>query len=186
MQNHSKGIGMGNKKKQLSDEALLIAYRIREARVKKYATVTDAAAAFPAERMLWGNWEKARVKPQKATMEKLASFLGVSVGYFSGEPDNWEEEKAKFLAELTNRTRAKTKKEYYSSFKASLPPVSNTQQNAGKKLDDIEPLAVFLQITRLITDAQTNLHDGKISQEAYDMHMRTIADMVKVSMLARK
>ncbi len=29
-----------------------------------------------------------RAKPQKATMEKLASFLDVSVGYFSGEPDN--------------------------------------------------------------------------------------------------
>ncbi len=96
---------MGKKKKQLSDEALVIAYRIREARARKFKTIKDAAEALPVEKTLWSHWENARVKPQKMTTEKIAALLGVSIDSFYQEPDDWEAEKSRFLTELTSRTR---------------------------------------------------------------------------------
>ncbi len=41
---------MGRKQKRLSEEALILAYRIREARLKKYKTVKEAAELFPVEK----------------------------------------------------------------------------------------------------------------------------------------
>ncbi|MDR1744513.1 MAG: helix-turn-helix domain-containing protein [Planctomycetota bacterium] len=169
---------MGRKKKELSDEALVIAYRIKEARTQKYKTVREAAELFAVERTLWGHWEAARVRPQKSTLEKLAAFFGVSVEHFFAKPENWEQEKTLFLAKLTDRTKAR--KDYYNSFTES-----QAQKNpASREAED--PLAVFLQITRLISDAKSNVIDGKVSQETYDTHMRMIAEMAKVSLFGRK
>ena len=176
---------MGKRKKQLSDESLVMAYRIREARAKKYKTIKDAAQSLPVEKTLWSHWESARVRPQKSTMEKIAALLGVPVESFSRKPENWENEKGHFLAELTNRTRVK--KDYYKEYSSSLPNAEGESlPKAGEKPGNPDPLSVFLQITRLITDAQTNVLEGRIPQEAYNTHMRMIADMVKISLLARK
>jgi transcriptional regulator with XRE-family HTH domain len=170
---------MGRKKKELSDEALIIAYRIKEARTQKYKTAKEAAALFPVENTLWGYWEAARVRPQPSTLEKLASFLGVPVEQFSRKPENWEQEKTLFLDKLTNRARAK-KKDYYDSFTTS----QASKNLASQETED--PLTIFFQITKLISDAKGNVTDGKISQEAYDTHMRMIAEMAKISLFARK
>ena len=171
---------MGRKTKQVSDKDLIIAYRIREARTKKYRTVTEAAELFPVDRGLWGNWEAARIRPQQRTIEKLASFLGVPAGRFSEEPENWKTEKALFLDRLTDRS--KTRQDYYELFDTPQPQ-SQESQKAADPADD--PLAVFLQITQLISDAKGNVTNGKISQETYDTHMRMISEMAKISLFGR-
>ncbi len=178
---------MGKKKKQLSDEALVIAYRIREARAQKFKTIKDAAETLPVEKTLWSHWENARVKPQKMTMEKIAALLGVSIDFFYKEPDDWEAEKSRFLTELTSRTRVK--KDYYKALSASLPSAvgdAQTPSKAEARPTMVDALGVFLEITKLITDAQKKVIDGEIAQETYDMHMRMIADMIKVSLFMRK
>lgn len=178
---------MGRKRKQLSDEALVVAYRIREARSNKFNTIKDAAESLPVEKTLWGNWENASAEPQKATMERIAALLGVSVEYFYEKPENWEAVKPQFIADLITRTRVK--KEYYESFNATLREASTesrTPPKAKPAPNDSDFLEVFFQMTKLITDAQTKVIEGKIAQETYDTHMQTIADMIKVSLFMRK
>ena len=178
---------MGNKKKQLSDETLITAYRIREARAEKYRTIREAAEALPAQKTLWSHWENARVRPNRATMEKLAAFFGVSVDFFHRKPENWEVERRRFLAELTSRTSVK--REYYDNFKATLWNAHDDGQTptaVGSKPGGADALNIFLQITRLISDAQTKVMQGEIEQEAYYAHMQMIADMVKVILFTRK
>ena len=179
---------MGKPKKRLSEETLVIAYRIREARSRKFKTIKDAADALPVQKTLWSHWENAFVRPQDATLEKIAELLDAPVSFFHSKPENWEAEKRLFLTELIGRTRVK--KEYYNSFKTSL---QNAPQDDSQIPPEIEnkpkggdALGIFLQITGLIADAQNRVAQGEIDQETYKTHMRMITDMVKVSLFMMK
>ncbi len=172
---------MGRKQKRLSEEALILAYRIREARLKKYKTVKEAAELFPVEKTLWGFWETARVTPQERTMEKLSAFLDVSIDFLHQKPENWNVERKRFLAELIRRIKGF--KDYY---KGALPDADDGESPQRDTSDNATPLAIFLQITRLITDAQADVYAGKISRESYETHMRMIADMAKLSLYMMK
>lgn len=180
---------MARKKKVLTEDALLVAYKLREARVQKFETINEAAVSFKVEKSLWRQWENAFVAPQKSMSKKVAEHLGVSLPYFYEKPDDWDTVKVEFLQELIGRT--KVNKEYYlslyQSFKKSAHIPSNAEQTApatGNKQSDAELLGIFLQITRLITDARNKAHE--VDRETYDMHMRTIADMAKLSLLTEK
>ncbi len=177
---------MGKPKKRLSEETLIIAYRLREARAKKFKTVKEAADALPAQKTLWSHWENAFVRPQDATIEKLAELLGVPIDFFRRKPEDWEAEKRRFLTELIGRTRVK--KDYYNAFKASLRNVRDDGQTpeSESKPKETDALGVFLQITGLIADAQNRVARGEINRETYQTHMRMIADMVKVSLFMEK
>ena len=180
---------MGNKKKQLSDDTLIVAYRLREARSKKFRTIREAAESFPAMKTLWSHWENAYVRPNGATIEKLADFFGVPVDFFRQRPENWESERRLFLAELLGRTNTSAKKDYYNAFKTTLQNAHDegrTPTAVGSKPGGGDALSIFLQITRLISDAQNKVMQGEIEQEAYYAHMQMIADMVKVILFTRK
>lgn len=187
---------MARTKKVLTEDSLLIAYNIKEARIKKYDTIFDAAASLKVEKGLWRRWENAAVTPQKSMMQRVAKHLGVAVSAFHQKPDDWESIKAEFLMQLIGKT--KVKKEYYQplyqSFKnaghgsgdseQSISPFENAQRHMKDKQGNAELLSIFLQITRLITDARNKAHEA--DQETYDMHMRTIADMAKLSLITSK
>jgi transcriptional regulator with XRE-family HTH domain len=176
---------MGKPKKRLSDETLIIAYRLREARANKFKTIKEAADALPAQKTLWSHWENAFVRPQDATIEKLADLLGVPVDFFRRKPEDWDAEKRRFLTELIGRTRVK--KDYYNTFKASLRNTHDDgQMPPESKPKETDALGVFLQITGLIADAQNRVAQGEIDRETYQTHMRMIADMVKVSLFMGK
>jgi hypothetical protein len=180
---------MARKKKVLTEETLLIAYNIREARTKKFNTINDAAVSLKVEKSLWRQWESALVTPQRLMFEKVAKHLDVAVSYFHQKPGDWETVKEDFLRELIGRT--KVNKEYYlplhQLFKQSARGSGNGEQAvpaAGNKQDNAELLGIFLQITRLITDARNKAH--KVDPETYDTHMQTIADMAKLSLITNK
>jgi len=180
---------MARKKKVLTEETLLIAYNIREARTKKFKTINDAAVSLKVEKTLWRQWENAFVTPQKAMFLKVAKHLDVTVAYFHQKPDNWETVKEDFLRELIGRT--KVNKEYYlplnQLFKQSAGGTGNDGQAApgdANKHDNAELLGIFLQITRLITDARNKAHE--VDSATYDTHMQTIADMAKLSLITNK
>lgn len=180
---------MARKKKVLTEETLLIAYNIREARTKKFNTINDAAVSLKVEKSLWRQWESALVTPQRLMFEKVAKHLDVAVSYFHQKPGDWETVKEDFLRELIGRT--KVNKEYYfplhQLFKQSARGSGNGEQTApaaGNKQDNAELLGIFLQITRLITDARNKAHE--VDPETYDTHMQTIADMAKLSLITNK
>lgn len=177
---------MARTKKVLTEDLLLLAYNMREARTRKFDTINEAAVSFKVEKSLWRQWENAVVSPQKTMLKKAADFLGVTVQSLRQRPDEWERIKVEFMQELIGRT--KVNKDYYQplyqSFKKT-PPTSGSgeQAAAGRRHDDAELLSIFLQITRLITDARNKAHE--VDQETYDMHMQTIADMAKLSLLTK-
>lgn len=178
---------MARTKKILTEDLLLLAYNIREGRTRKFDTINEAAVSFKVEKSLWRQWENAVVAPQKSMLQKAADFLGIPVQSLHKKPDEWERIKVEFMQELIGRT--KVNKDYYlplyQSFKKSPQhPGGGEQTTKGHKHDDAELLSIFLQITRLITDARNKAHE--VDQETYDMHMQTIADMAKLSLLVNK
>ena len=188
---------MARKAKVLTEEGLLIAYNIKEARVKKFDTINDAAVSLKVEKGLWRQWENAVVAPRRVMLQKVAKHLGVAASSFQQKPDDWETIKEEFLLELIGRT--KVNKDYYQplhqSFKKAAHPAAIAGEQAvpapvtttappENRHGDAELLNIFLQITRLITDARNKAHE--IDPETYDTHMRTIADMAKLSLLAGK
>ncbi len=81
------------------------------------------------------------------------------------------------------------KKDYYKALSVSLPDAAGDEQTPPKaetKPTVADALGVFLEITKLITDAQKKVIEGEIAQETYDTHMRMVADMIKVSLFMRK
>ena len=186
---------MARRKKVLTEESLLVAYRMREARVKKYDTINDAATSFKVEKSLWRQWENAFVVPHRSMLDRVAKHLGVAIPYFHQKPDDWETVKEEFLLELIGRT--KVNKDYYQplhqlykkrhseSGEAPTPATASVPTPvAESKNDSAELLNIFLQITRLITDARNKADE--IDPETYDTYMRTIADMAKLSLITGK
>lgn len=185
---------MAREKKVLKEELLVLAYNIKKARADKYKSITEAANVFKGDGGLWRRWENAAILPHKPMLHKVAKFLGVTDQSLHTPPDDWENIKVGFLQDLIRRT--KTNKDYYMPLLRSFK-IPEQQDNDGqpeqlsdsakhatpeRKHDDGDLLNIFLQITRLITDARNKAHE--VDRETYDMHMRTIVEIAKLSLLA--
>jgi transcriptional regulator with XRE-family HTH domain len=178
---------MARKKKILTEDTLLVAYNIKEARGKKYDTINAAAVSLKVEKSLWRQWENALVTPQRSMLQRVAKHLEVDVAYFQQKTDDWDTVKAEFLQELIGRT--KVNKEYYLPLHHAFKEAARNPGDDGQaappedRRGDSELLGIFLQIARLIADARSKAHE--VDQETYDTHMRTIADIAKLSLLAK-
>lgn len=163
----------------LNDQTLLLAYRIRELRQRKFATAKDAATAFSATPSQWTNWESGSVAPFKSTLEKLAVFFDVDIKYFSIVPENWEMEKKGLLAKL-QRSARKNKDRYVLPeppfrFPASAPQPSPDKANEADEAD------VFLEITSLINAARNQVKKGTLAKETYEKNMALLAELLNLA-----
>lgn len=157
----------------LTDDTLLVAYRLRELREKKFQTAKDAAAAFNATSSQWTNWESGSVAPFKSTLENFAQFFGVEIGYFTQRPENWNEVKRDYLAKLRRRAR-KNKDRYVLP---DIPSPSAEQQKPQKTSEG----DIFLEIASLINDARNQAKKGMLPKETYAKNMRFLADLIELS-----
>jgi Predicted transcriptional regulators len=170
-------------KSEVSDEALLIAYKIREARLKKYATAKEAAEKYGAGPSHWSHWETAMATPYKSALEKLAKFFGVNIDYFTTEPEDWESKKSEFLHEL--RGRARRQKDFYQSPDALPTDSGHDASHKGGEQGDAG-LDIFMQIVELVSKARKKVDDGLMDGQTYDRHMKTISNMIDVSAFQKK
>lgn len=159
----------------LTDEAVLLAYRLRELREKTFQTAKDAAAAFNATPSQWTNWESATVTPFKSTLEKFADFFKVDIEYFSQKPENWNEEKRDFLAKLRRHAR-KNKDRYRVPDMPS--PTSDAEQRTAERTGDGD---IFLEIASLINDARNQAKKGMFGKETYIKNMKFLSDLIELA-----
>jgi len=170
--------------KRVSEEALLVAYNIKEVRKNKYKSARHAAEAFGSQASHWSHWETAVAIPYKSTLEKLAKFFHVENDdpvFFMTEPPDWKTKRKDFIREL--RRRARKNKDYYR-----LPVEYYPDADGGKDahsatgdaaLDD--GTSEFMEIVVLITNAKKKVKEGYMTQATFNKHMQAIADMIEVS-----
>lgn len=164
---------------ELTDKALLLAYRIRELREKKYTTAKDAATEFGASPSQWTNWESATVAPFASTLQKIAAFFHVEVGYFSQKPENWDTEKRELLTRL--RRYARKNKERYTLPDVPLAPSTPEPSQAPAKSDEGGEANVFLEIATLINNARKQVKEGTLAQATYEKNMKLLADLLELA-----
>lgn len=164
--------------KTVSNAALVVAYRIREARSQKYKTSKEAAIAFGTEPSHWSKWETALTLPAQETLDNMVVFFELSdAEYFTQEPENWRSIRKEFLAKLQRRSTAK--KAYYTFSDVNAGDQKESQSN-GEGTD------IFLELYELISNARKQVKEGVMNEETYDRHMKNFIDVITVGMYGKK
>lgn len=167
--------------KELTDEALFIAYKIKEARIQKFHTIKAASDAYGTAQSHWSHWETALSVPHKSTLVRLTDFFKLEPDYFSSKPPNWETVKKGFLQDLQRLSR-KNKEIYKLSNEPAAGSASEGETSQGKSLVD-DGLDDFMEIIALINNARKKMKDGRVDLETFKKQMKTVADMIEVTTL---
>ncbi len=166
--------------KELTDDALFFAYKIKEARIEKYHTVKAASEAYGTAQSHWSHWETALSVPHKSTLVRLVDFFKLPADYFTNRPSNWEEIKKEFLKDL-QRVSRKNKDIYKSSTEPATATVGGEVGQGKPSVDD--GLDDFMEIVALINNARKKVKDGRIDLETFKKQMKTVSDMIEVTTL---
>lgn len=170
--------------KQLTDEAVFIAYKIKEARIQKYDTIKAASDAYGTAQSHWSHWETALSVPHKSTLARIVEFFKLEPDYFSTKPENWEKIKKDFVHDLQRGSR-KNKSYYKSHHDSSMTHTTENTHDSGSlngpSIDD--GLDDFMEIVALINNARKKVRAGKVDLETFKKQMKTVADMIEVTTL---
>lgn len=186
---HKDGDMTKKKKEQISDQELLIAYKIRAARRSIFASAAEAAKAHGILPSQWSQWETARMTPHTSSLQKLAKLFAdtssspFDLSYFHERPDNWEVIRNEFINEI--EAKARIKRTYPSSF--GQPPDSSQTQNRSKSERKSESLndeigETIYEIYERIANERKKVDQGVMATETYDEHMKLLIGMITVSL----
>lgn len=154
------------------EERLVIAYNIKKLRKKKYPTSGECAVAFKAPHSQWSPWESGKRTPDPDSMKRIAKFFKCDVEALTTPPENWEEEKARFIKE--REEASKRRKDVLASVPEP-PPHPATEEPRDENTSDI------LAIMTMLTKVQSRYDKGEIPPEQFAAKMQSIREFVSYS-----
>ncbi len=156
------------------EDRLIIAYNIRKKRKERYASSGQCAAAFKVPHSQWSPWEAARRTPDPERLDKIASFFNCTANDLLTPPDNWHEEKARFLRERDKSSKGKNKKNTILEPEPAAKPASEPDNRDSDATD-------YISIITMLAKVQSKYDKGEIPPEHFEAKMRSIREFVTFS-----
>lgn len=150
------------------NDRLIIAYNIKKERKARFKTAGECVEKYGVQHSQWSPWESGRRTPDPKRLEDLEKFFKLKPGDLLKEPDNWAEEKARFLKERDK------KKEDGDSQKnlATDQTVKRSSTTDDDGTDD------YIQIVSMLAKVQSKFDKGEIDPNAFTTKMQSIREFV--------
>ena len=155
------------------DERLIIAYNIKKRRKKNYPSSGKCAEAFKVPHSQWSPWESGKRTPDPERLANIAKFFKCGADDLLTAPENWPEEKARFLQERAQAS--KSRKEEPAPEAAPLPVAATGTRSEDDGTDD------YLSIVTMLAKAQSRFDKGEIPPELFAAKMQSIREFVSFS-----
>lgn len=149
------------------EERLIIAYNIRRLRVENYPSSGKCAEAFGVPHSQWSPWESAKRTPDPERLDKLAAFFKCTAKDMLTPPENWKEEKARFIKERAESR--KTRKENIAIQEESV---------SEPKVDRDDGASDYISIVTMLAKVQSRYDKGEIPKELFNAKMQVIRELV--------
>jgi transcriptional regulator with XRE-family HTH domain len=153
------------------EDRLIIAYNIKKRRKDNYGSSGQCAEAFKVPHSQWSPWESARRTPDPERMDKIAAFFKCEAKDLLTPPENWKEEKARFLQERDKASKGKKN--------APIPEPEVKQ--APEPVKDDDGAADYISIVTMLAKVQSRYDKGEIPQEQFAAKMQSIREFVTYS-----
>ncbi len=154
------------------EERTIIAYNIRKRRKKGYDTSGQCARDFKVAHSQWSTWESGSRTPDPESLAKIAKFLKCTTTDLSTAPENWPEEKEKFIRE---RDQASTSK------KPKPLPEPEPAPKAVESTYTDDGTSDYISIVAMLAKVQSKFDRGEIPPEQFTAKMQSIREFVNFS-----
>ena len=153
------------------EERLVIAYNIKKLRKKNYPTSGKCAEAFKVPHSQWSPWESGRRTPDPESLERIAKFFKRDAEALTTPPENWEEEKARFIEERDQASKSRKN--------APAPILESPHQVAEESHE--QDTSDILAIMTMLTKVQSRYDKGEIPPDQFAAKMQSIRELVSYS-----
>lgn len=153
------------------EERLIIAYNIKKLRKKKYPTSGKCAEAFKVPHSQWSPWESGRRTPDPDSLERIAKFFKLDAEAMITPPENWDEEKARFIKERDEASKSR------KDIPAPLPEIVHQAAEEPRDQETSDLLAIMTMLTKV----QSRYDKGEIPPEQFAAKMQSIREFVSFS-----
>lgn len=155
------------------EERLIIAYNIKQRRKKNYPSSGKCAEAFKVPHSQWSPWESGRRTPDPERLAKIAKFFKTTPEEMQTPPENWPEEKERFIKE--RRQASKSRKEYL------LDEAEENARAAAPTTASDDDTDDYLSIVTMLAKVQSKYDKGEIPPELFAAKMQSIREFVSFS-----
>ena len=141
------------------------ANRLKRLRKEAHLTQQDVADYFKTSPQSYAQWEKGQRSPSKESLEKLASYFGVSVSYLVGESDTIDYGAFK---EQSTRIQLSDDKTFIERLKELRKQSGLTQQQVAERLDISQSAYAQWEIGKLNPKKETIQKFADLFNVSYD------------------